>query len=64
MAKERLSMRKLREILRLKFDCHLTPCVRIVVAWFGKEKKSVPISVNPRQKDALEQNWNSQGPGR
>jgi len=24
MAKERLSMRKLREVLRLKFDCHLT----------------------------------------
>jgi DNA-binding transcriptional regulator LsrR (DeoR family) len=24
MAKERLSMRKIREILRLKYECHLT----------------------------------------
>jgi hypothetical protein len=73
MAKERLSMREIREILRLKYECHLTDrqiaknCLvaRSTVASYLSRTKSAglkwPLSENISDTDIYNRMYKSRG---
>ena len=73
MAKERLSMREIREILRLKYECHLTDrqiaknCLvaRSTVASYLSRTKSAglkwPLSENLSDTDIYNRMYKSRG---
>jgi len=73
MAKERLSMRKIREILRLKYECHLTDrqiaksCLvaRSTVASYLSRTKSAglkwPLAENLSDTDIYNRMYKSRG---